>query len=239
MIISDDFSSNTISNDARLRVNSGPNWVKSSTSDWSVDGINDEATNPGTGTESQGALLRVFDVGAAALPDYNELTFTFDYTVGTGSTLYFHANGLFDGTLVGSTQLHNTGTSNGSIQSQYDNGGTGGDYTGINLKDGAANPNGAAGGAFELTGTGTFSQTINLTAAGYEEIGDLNDLQYVTMGWSSNVTVADGSGAITLDNFVFSAEATAVPEPSSFALLGGALACFAASRWRRRAKAAA
>jgi hypothetical protein len=219
VIISDDFSTDTAATTAnRLRTgNVGNNWVKNSNGTlWTVNTVAGTVGNAGTSTtevDNESGLLRVYDVGAASLTgdDLTHLTFSFDYTVGTGSTLYFHAIGLNDGTLGGNAQLHNFIT-DGGIQSQYDNNGqpTSGDFTGTNLKDGAASPSGAAAGAWSFAAgtSGTFTQTVNIS--GYTGIDDINDFQYLTMGFASDVTDITGAGAISIDNF----SVIAIPEPA-------------------------
>ncbi|MFC5050622.1 PEP-CTERM sorting domain-containing protein [Rubritalea spongiae] len=235
-IVTDDFSSNTITSDNRLRIgHTANNWIKFSSSEWAVSG--GVVSNPGTtaGIPSEGGLLRVFDVGAAGLADYTELTFSFDYNVGADATLYFHAYGLYNGTTTGNnTQLHNTGVQNGTIQTQFDGSPTAnqGDFTGINFKDGSLGGAGNASTAFSgaLTGSGTFTQTIVLGEGAFATAGvnDINDLQYLTMGWGSNVTTTTGTGAISIDNF----SVTAIPEPSSSALLLGGLGALVLRRRR-------
>lgn len=215
VIISDDFSSDTISTDLRLRVqHTANNWIETSktASDWTVAG--GMLTNAATTTDgiSEGGLLRVFDVGAASLSDHTQLTFSFDYTVGAGSTLYFHAIGLNNGILTGATQLHNVGVAGGSIQSQYD---SSGDYTGYNIKNGALSPSGAVSGALVALSdsSGTFTQTYDISA--YGGLDDINDLQYITMGWSAIVTTTGETGAMSVDNF----KVEAIPEPAVLSLV--------------------
>ncbi|MEP2777534.1 MAG: PEP-CTERM sorting domain-containing protein [Luteolibacter sp.] len=233
-IINDDFSTNTANTtNARLRVlHTANNWVKGTSSLWTVNTVTGVLTNPGTtaGDPAEGGLLRVFDVAAASLADFTQLTFSFDYTVGTGSTLFFHAIGLYNGTTTGSAQLHNF-TQNGNIQSQYDNGAPDGDYTGMNLKNGAASPSGAGTGAWSFAAgtSGTFTQTIDLSLPAYAGITDINDFQYITMGWASDVTDNTGAGAITIDNFKFTG---VVPEPTTPAMILGGLGMLALIRRR-------
>ena len=236
IVVTDDFSTNTVGVESRLRLeDEDEQWIRFSTSLWNVSG--GTLNNPGTtaAIPAEGAVLRVVDTNDIALSTATEITFSFDYVVGTGSTLYFHGTGLSGGTiLAGNTQLHNTGAQNGNIQSQYDdaggNNGSAGDFTGINLGNGAVAPNGGSGGALSggLTGTGTFTQTIDISQ--FTGITDISDFQFLTFGFASNVTDNTGAGAISIDNFEFSV-AEAVPEPTSaIALLG----LFSALAVRRR-----
>jgi len=228
VVVSDDFETAplpSIATDVRLRVShTGSDYLQFSgtaslnAGEWEVsDGV---LKNPGTtaGTASQSPIFKLLDVADAGLADHTQLTISFDYNVGVGSTLTFYTYGYFDGTLSSTNaQLHNTGTSNGSIQSQYD---SSGDFTAINLKNGSANPNGSVGTGTSIVGSGNFELIVDLTAAGYEEIDHINDLQMMMMGFRGAVTDNTGAGAITIDNFEFSTDVVAVPEPSSTALLG-------------------
>lgn len=215
-VVSDDFETSTIVGENRLRVeNTADDWVQFSgtatldAGQWEIsDG---QLRNPGTtpGTASQSPIFSLVDVGAQSLPDHTQVTITFDYTVAADSTLTFYSYGYFDGTLTNTNaQLHNTGTSNGAIQSQYD---SSGDFSALNLRAGENTPNGSAGTGFSLTGDGSFTLTVDLTAEGYEEVDNINDLQLLTSGFRSS------GGAVSIDNFNIST--SFVPEPSSTALL--------------------
>ena len=238
-VVSDDFSSNTLSNSNRLRVeNTTDEWVAFPDSLWTVSGgtLSNAGTTPGL--ESEGAALRVLDV-ASQPAGLTELTFSFDYTVGTGSDLFFYATGLYDGTLTPNFQLHNTGSQNGGIQSQYDQNSSNsnfGDFTGVNLFNGAASPNGATGDAvsFAAGTSGTFTQTVDISNFITAGTTELDDFQLLTLGFASNVTDNTGAGAISIDNFVLSAGPVGVPEPSSIAMLSLG---FAAVAMRRRRSA--
>jgi len=232
LLISDDFSTTTIANENRLRIgDASDDWVKNSDSLWAISG--GTLNNPGTtaGLAAEGAVLKLFEVGTQPV-NFTTLTFSFDYTVGTGSTLYFHAIGLHSGTTLGAnTQLHNTGVQNGTIQSQYNNGTTNaGDFTGVNLFTGALNPNGNSGTAiaFASNTSGTFSGTYDIS--GYSGISSINDLQFLTMGFGSDVTDTSGAGAISLDNFSVTA---AVPEPANAFVIALGIAALMTGRRRR------
>lgn len=223
-LISSSISEHSISHDIRLRVDSASlDWVTFSNTSfvslWSVSDLGGTAviSNAGTkaGIPAEGAILRLYEV--ADLPPHTAIQVSFDYAVGTDSTLYFYSVGLNNGTLTGATQLHNLGVENGIIQSQYDDFpeiSSAGDYTGYNLLDGSIAPTGTPASALAtLIGSGTFSQTFDISND--SGINQINDLQYITMGFASDVTNTDGTGAIRISNFSVSG----VPEPSTVILL--------------------
>ena len=85
-----------------------------------------------------------------------------------------------------------------------------------NLKDGAASGFGAASTALsgELTGTGTYSKTFSISGLGIAGVTTAADLDYYLIQFAQE---EDGlAGTTSIDNFSI----TAVPEPSSTALLG-------------------
>ena len=77
-------------------------------------------------------------------------------------------------------QLQNTGGQNGAIQSQYDQNSTNanfGDFTGVNLLDGAVMPTGVTADAvsFAAGTSGTFTQTVDISSYITAGTTDLND----------------------------------------------------------------
>jgi len=219
-VVTDNFSTSTIANENRLRVrDAADDWVKDTSSEWAITGgPTGVLTNPGTtaGNASEEPVFKLLDVAGAGLADHNELTVSFDYTVGAGTTLYFYNYGYHSGTLTSTSQLHNTGVANGTIQSQYDGSPNAnqGNFTGINLSNGAVTPESAR---ISITGNGSYSLTVDIS--GYTGIDDVNDLQLIMFGFASNAT-DNLDAVITIDNFDFSTDFVVVPEPSSTALLG-------------------
>lgn len=222
-LITDDFSSGSVADHTRFRPNQLNEWGANSL--WAIGG--GTLSNPGTtaGVASEGAvgqLTRVSDTTTDT--SLSEITVSFDYTVGTGSTLFFHLWGLTEnGTPDANEILGNTGAQNGSIQNQAET-----DYGDINLLDGS-DPNGASGNAVSFASgeTGTYSATFDLTGYSWSAdeapglsgpIASVTDFDFVLAAFASNVTDNSGAGAISIDNF--NIEANAVPEPSTFALLG-------------------
>ena len=161
-----------------------------------------------------------------------QLNFEFDYNLGAGTTLTFHAVGLVSLAgkppyTVANPQILNVHSQNGGI-------GQGGqleeNFTDINLKDGTEFTGSTATGIVSLTGSGTFSQTINIAAfasSGTTGVTKVDDLEFIAVAFGLNFTNSDGSGAVVIDNFSI----TAVPEPTSATLFGVLIGCLG---YRRR-----
>ncbi|MDF7806327.1 putative glycoside hydrolase [Pontiellaceae bacterium B12219] len=206
VLIDDDFSSSAIVVNSRFwsdQVDDG--WNKFSTSDWSLS--NGLLTNPGTeaGIPSEGAIGQF--VSTAGIDERNtKLRISFDYDVGTGSTLYFHLIGwTTNGTPSSSEMMGNTGAQNGSIQNQGDD-----QFGDLNLITGD-DPSGAASDAvsFAAGSSGTYTAMIDLTDYAWSadespgltgSISNIRDFDFIQVAFAADMSAADGSGAITLDN---------------------------------------
>lgn len=243
-IFTNDFESGIVTTSSRLNVDEAGEVLAFSGTGYEITG--GVLTNPNTATAdgtptgspvtsaNQGGIFNLVEVGAVAgLAGNTELTVSFDYEVGTASTLFFFAYGYYNGIvrdasgdLTGST-LNNTGAASGSIQSQYT-----ADFSGINLLDATAagNPNGATATATPLTGNGTFTTTIDLSAFSALGVSSIDDLQLINLAFSSDVNDTSGAGAITIDNLLL--EATPVPEPSTSLLALSASGMFLLRRRR-------
>lgn len=84
------------------------------------------------------------------------------------------------------------------------------------MKDGAASGFGGTATAISglLTGSGTYSTTFSITSLGITGVTTAGDLDYYLIQFAQD---EDGNPGVTsVDNFSL----TAVPEPSSLALLG-------------------
>jgi hypothetical protein len=246
-LIYDDFDSSSISTDARLRLNhagdgSGDDWKKFSggpgTSLWNISGgPTGNLNNPGTtaGIPAEGAVGQLYTVTTADTT-LTQLKFEFDYTVGTGSTLYFHANGLkTNGVPAANEILYNIGAQSGAIQDLAD-----GNFADINIFAGT-DPNGAAVDAvsFAAGTSGTYNATFDLSAYTWEAgeaivggttVGNITSFDYLALLFASDVTDNTGAGAISIDNFRVTA--VAVPEPSSFAMFLGGMSLLTMRRRR-------
>lgn len=247
ILINDDFSgSSSIGTDVRLRLShagngSGAVWIKNSTSLWSISGgPTGNLSNPGTtsGVAAEGAVGQLYTV---ATPDTSltQVKFEFNYAVGTGSTLYFHAIGLkTNGTPLANEQVNNTGAQGGSVQNQADT-----NFADINIFTGL-DPAGVPGDAVSFASEtgGMYSATFDLSGYLWSadespgvtgSVGNITNFNYLALLFASDVTDNTGAGAISIDNFKVTA-ISSVPEPSSMLVLGGALACMATGRRRRK-----
>jgi len=161
----------------------------------------------------------------------NEIEFSFDYNVGTGTTLFFHAVGLVANTSFANAnpQIFNTQAINGGTQDVQREA----NYTDISLFDGT-DPNGGTNFAQALTGSGTFTGTFDLSqfaSSTTTGITNVSDLDFVALAFGANVTDFTGAGAYSIDNFTVEA-ISAVPEPSSFAVFAIAMVGFGFRRRR-------
>ncbi|MDF7826805.1 hypothetical protein P4B35_22450 [Pontiellaceae bacterium B12227] len=227
ILISDDFTSGSVANHNRFRPNQLDTWGGFSSTLWNVSGetMNNAAT--ATDRDGEGGMGQVIKVSDKTTDtSLTKLSLSFDYVVGTGSTLYLHLVGYkTNGSPDAGEILANTGATGGSIQNQAET-----DYADMNLKDGS-DPTGAPGNAIAFTGSGTYSHTFDLTAYTWSadeapgvsgSIGSVVDFDLILAAFAANVTVTDGTGAISVDNFTLEA----VPEPavlSFIAIFGGGL----------------
>ncbi len=230
VLIDDDFSSSGISGNQRFRLNQVDlGWYKdnsSTPSHWTTAG--GKLANPGTtaGIASEGSVAQTITVANHTTDtSLTKISVSFDYSVGAGTTLYFHLLGWkTNGTPAADEIFNNPQQQNGSMQNQGDT-----HFGDISIITGA-DPNGATGDAvaFAQNTFGTYTATFDL--AGYSwsadespgltgSIGNITALQYLQVAFGTNMANADGTGAVSIDNLKISA----IPEPSSVALLLGGL----------------
>jgi hypothetical protein len=205
-LINDDFSSGSVATSARFYSNqNGLGWYKYSTSLWSISG--GVLSNAGTeaGVPSEGAVGQGLSTLGLAT-NYPKISVSFDYSVGTGSTLYFHLRGLTEnGTISANEMLGNTGAQNGSMQNQCED-----NYGDMSLLDGTDPLNSTEGTVSFAGGTsGTYTATFDLTLYVWHDdelpglsgnITDLTDFDIIEAVFASNVANTDGTGVITIDN---------------------------------------
>ncbi len=200
-LFEDDFSSSAVSGAFRLfQSNLDGDWQADFTSnsgnptDWEISG--GQLTNPGVeaGKPSEGAVAKLFSVNQTD-PNLTEVTISFDYSVGAGTTMYFHAIGLVNNPTFANAnpQILNTQDQNGNIQETQREA----NYTDVSLFDGS-DPTGNRSGAIALTGSGTYTGTFDLSA--YPGISSVGDLDSIALAFGNDMTASDGSGAVSLDN---------------------------------------
>lgn len=213
-IIDDDFSSGTISHNLRFRISQADaGWYQDANSLWNI--TNGVLTNPGTapGIPAEGPVGQsVLTAGLAEGLD--EVTVSFDYSVGAGSTLYFHLLGFTtNGTPDSAEILANTQPQNGVIQNQGEV-----NFGDMNILNGG-DPGGGSGDAVSFAATsGTYTETFNLTHYTWSadespgltgDIADVKDFDVILAAFASNVTTNDGTGAISISNLTIRAKVNA------------------------------
>ena len=212
-LIDDDFSSSTAVskrfNKADIDTDS---WVGSS--GWSISG--GALTNAATAGQSTHLINSVSSTATWA----DKVTLSFDYAVGAGSTLYFYST-LFTGEAAATMDARNSKTDgtywandfNTQWGSPAREGFAGPEY---NLSGGSVSGSSTANAVTSFVGgtSGTFSQTFDISGFGGGDFS-IADVSNVLAVFTVNADAA-GDGAISIDNF----NMTAVPEPSSTALLG-------------------
>jgi len=214
-LIDDDFSSSTFSverfNDEDIDTDK---WTGNG--DWSISG--GALTSAGT-TGNSTHLINSVSSTATYL---DKVTLSFNYSVGAGSTLYFYST-LFTGEPGATMDARNSKTDGtywaNDFNTQWGSspnfrvGFAGPDY---NLSGGGVGGSNTANAVTSFVGgtSGTFSQTYDISGFGGGDFS-IADVSNVLAVFTVNAG-AVGDGAISIDNF----NMTAVPEPSSTALLG-------------------
>ncbi|MGJ8657925.1 MAG: PEP-CTERM sorting domain-containing protein [Akkermansiaceae bacterium] len=242
-LIDADFSSGSLSGNARIRTNQSDGTFytdNSPTTDWEIGGgVLSNAGTSLTGGTTEGALSQVIDTSGYAT-DLTSLTLSFDYTVGATATLKFALIGYTANILTTdpaqsptNTLLMNNGTANGALQNNTQAELRQGD---INLFTGADMTQSITSDLTFAAGTsGSYSGTFDLSAYSWHadeaagaspanspglsgSITSIADFDYVVLVAVNDLSSDIGVTATTLDNINLTA--AAVPEPSSTALLG-------------------
>ncbi len=209
-------------------------WHKTSGSAWGFGTGNTWMFNTSLagGLTSDGAMAQVIDLSSLGLTDQNELQFDMTYSAwtqsGTGANdtnVYVHLWGLVDNTATDSGAIANLSAQNGNMWvNAVDNG-----YTAYNLGTGSQftsnNQANAASAAIQLLNLNTNDSSLIADAgvasvafdlSGYA-LDTLAQYDYLVVGIARDVA-SDGKAFAMHDISV-----TAVPEPGTYALLGGLL----------------
>jgi hypothetical protein len=233
-LIDADFTSGTISNNARIRTNQdNGNFWKNADSEWAItEGV---MSNAATSTTSvtEGALSQVIETSTLAT-DLTSLTLSFDYEVGATATLKFALIGytanVQDGEDVTNTLLMNNGTANGNLQNNTQAELRFGD---INLLTGADMTQSITDDLTFASGeSGSHSLTIDLTSYAWDadeavdadpinspglsgDITSIADFDYVVLVVVNDLSTEVGATPTTLDHVKLTATteaATSVPK---------------------------
>jgi len=212
-IISNDFSSGSVTK-TKVRVyetNVNQGWVANSTppSAWMITNGVLQNTSTVTTVEGEGAVAQIVSYGT----DTNGLVkITFDYVVASGDTLYVHFWGLngtydMDGEWIANFQsISGTLTTTGANSSDG--------VLVYNMKDGSAASGTAASALVALTGSGTYSNTINIASLGASGVTTAGDFEYYLLGFAKDENGA--AGGTSVDNImVVSTSAPPVIPPST------------------------
>ena len=141
-----------------------------------------------------------------------KMTISFDYFTDGSDTLTAHFWAVQTGGAAGSVSwiTNNQGWINGNSGQNEDT--SSGGYDTFNLLDGDTTPDNVDSITGQLSGTGTFTLTIDVSTLGIPGVSTVGDIDTFFLAFSGNETTG---GTTWVDNLVIT-----VPEPSSTALLG-------------------
>ncbi|MDA3923225.1 MAG: autotransporter-associated beta strand repeat-containing protein [Kiritimatiellae bacterium] len=207
-VLEDDFSSGSVPVTFRAYENQfDQGWWKcwgpdsETMSQWVISGgvVENSSTNAASGyplsKPAEAALFQTFSNIACS---NTHLNLSFDYSVPPGDKLYAHLWG-YTGTITPIGFVCNIeGSANGGISN--DEGFDGSTLDAFNLKDGATTGFGGATSAIsgELTGSGSFSNSISISDLGIEGVQNVGDFDYFLIAFAKD---EDGTiGTTSVDN---------------------------------------
>lgn len=236
VVLLDDFSTSTISTDGGRVYESyldgnGGNWYRTrfyggqTTSAFEI--TSDRLQNPTTTTtsyvEGESPAYKWF-TNPIVGDTRTKMTISFDYSTSGSDTLTAHFWAVQTGGAAGSNSwiTNNQGWFDGNSGQNEDT--SSGGYDTFNLLDGDTTPDNTDSITGQLSGTGTFTLTIDVSTLGIAGVSTVGDIDTFFLAFAGNETTG---GTTWVDNLVIT-----VPEPSSTALLGIGGLVFALRRKR-------
>ena len=187
---------------------------------------------------SDGAIATMLSLSGLGLGAENQLTVDFNYSSWGGNgdnAVQVHLWLVTDNGLVAGDQIAYIGANNGRMDERSAFTTPAENFDAYHVADGTAVGFNDVKVSFAATDTvdqtpgnvANFQQTFDIS--GYATGGTLVDYDYFVLGISRNVDAGDNSFAL------HDIKVTAIPEPSSYALLGGLLALSSVMLRRRQA----
>tara|TARA_B110000285_G_scaffold217482_1_gene265900 strand:- start:460 stop:1260 length:801 start_codon:yes stop_codon:yes gene_type:complete len=237
-IISDDFSTNTLSKDG-LAERDETGWQTRTTSDWNYGAGLTRFYNVGTkavsANDTEGGFAQTVSLAGLGLTDESQLTVSFTYeTLGGTSAaddLFVHVWGLVDLTSTATTGMANLSATAGNLWQPGD-----ALFTTYSLGDGSvlSSSNNATASTAAIS---LVDMAVGITPTLYSTTLDLSGYALDTLAQydyfliSFNRTYGGSEQGFALRDVAV----TAIPEPGTYALLGGLLSLCCVMLRRRRA----
>ncbi len=190
--------------------------LSNTASEWDVVGgaLVNSATNDGSYPlylPSEGGVLQMVTSGTNT---NNVVDISIDYDVASGDTLYVHLWGL-DGTIVkDGSNLANFQAGNGAVYDNTDSAAD--DVVAYALNSGLSKATGLTASSGQamvgLTGSGTYTNSINLTELLIDGIETIGDFEYYFIAFCKNEDTLPGTTSV--DNVMLTTSYEAPPPPA-------------------------